>query len=571
MIRYKASPSIGSLNNGLSRSRLYVVMLGFFVCYLIILIRLVSVALVHHEVEQGNQAISDEVHLYKRASIIDRNGILLAVNLTTASLYADPKVIIDVEEAIEKLHQLLPSISKQSLRQKLTSTARFVWIKRNLTPIEQQEINALGIPGLYFREAESRVYPHGRLFSHILGFTSVDGNGISGVERQFNRYLKGQDQEQNLELQQETEPLALSVDVRVQDVLYQSLLQAKDTFKAVAASGVVLDVSNGEILGMVSLPDFDPHNPSEANNNALFNRSTLGVYEMGSTFKTFNMALGLESGKVTMESAYDVTNPIRIARFAIRDYHPVKGKMTVPEIFINSSNIGSAHIVMEVGEEKQKQFLKSLGLLDAVNIELPEKTMPLYPSQWTKVSAMTISYGHGIAVSSVHLVQAIAAMVNGGFLYPATLLAEKKGDRKLAKQVITKATSNNIRKLMRYVVEHGTGGNADVEGYLVGGKTGSADKPKAGGYGRTAIISSFIGAFPMHQPKYVIFVMVDEPQRSAKFPFVTGGVVAAPVVGNIIEQIAPILGVLPVDATNEKIKKEFWYHDGSDKAELAHR
>jgi cell division protein FtsI (penicillin-binding protein 3) len=549
------------------RQRLVLVMVVFMVGYAAVVIRIASVALAHHKLDLQEGSAAEETSPYRRASIIDRNGTLLAVNLTTASLYADPKALLDPQEAVDKLKEVFPEIDPVKLKANLLSEKRFVWIKRNLTPSEQHDVNALGIPGLYFQRGESRVYPHGNLLSHVLGFTGIDGRGLSGIEKEFDDQLRGKGQEITEEFIQ---PLKLSIDVRVQDVMHQALLDSMHKFKAIGAGGIILDVQTGEVVAMVSLPDFDPHNPAEATDMQRFNRMTLGVYEMGSTFKAFNMAVGFDNGKITMNSAYDVSHPIQISRFFIKDFHPVNGFMTVPEIFIHSSNIGSVHIALDVGQEPQRAFLNRLGLLRKLDIELPEKTMPLYPDKWSKISSMTISYGHGIAVTPMHVVQALAAVVNGGKLYPATLRSDRNMSGFEADQVMKKETSDNLRKLMRFVVAHGTGSKANVDGYLVGGKTGTADKPIRGNYGdKTAVISSFIGSFPMHQPKYVIFVMVDEPKRSKEFPFVTGGVVAAPIVGQVVEQIAPILGISPVDSSNEEIKREFWYKNEPDKADIA--
>lgn len=548
------------------RQRLILVMVVFTIGYLAIILRISNVALSHHRLDIRSD-IGEEAPSYRRASIVDRNGTLLAVNLTTASLYADPKSLLDPQDAVIKLKKVFPELDTTKLKANLISDKRFVWIKRNLTPADQHAVNRLGIPGLYFQRGESRVYPHGNLFSHILGFTGIDGHGLSGVEKEFDNELRGN----RGETEESMEPLKLSVDVRVQDVLHQTLSESMEKFKAIAAGGIILDAHTGEVIAMVSLPDFDPHNPAEASDNQRFNRMTLGVYEMGSTFKAFNMAVAFEQNKITMNSSYDVSHPIRISRFTIKDFHPVNGSMTVPEIFIHSSNIGSVHIAMDVGLEAQRAFIEKLGLLKGLAIELPERAFPLYPDKWSKISSMTISYGHGIAVTPTHVVQAVGALVNGGKLYPATLLANKSLLASEVQQVLTKDTSDKLRKLMRFAVVYGTGSKANTSGYLVGGKTGTADKPTRGNYGdKRSVISSFVGSFPMHQPKYVIVVLVDEPKRSKEFPFVTGGVVAAPIVGQVVEQIAPILGITPVDDSNEEIKQEFWYKN-DPKAEVASR
>jgi len=565
MRRGRSYLSINRVENATRRvlfQRLYVVMTCFALGFLILAGRLADISILiarpgSEEAEGTKSKGTGEASLVRRAEIVDRNGVLLAVNLPTASLYVNPSMILDPAEDAKKIAALFPNLNAKTLKAELSSSKSFVWIKRNLTPTEQQLANNLGIPGLVFEQEERRVYPQGNLFSHTLGYVDIDGNGIAGVEKTFDDYLK-------IQAHTNGEPLRLSLDVRAQDVLHDSLAQGMERFKAKAASGIIMDVNTAQVIAMVSLPDFDPHYPGEASADAKFNRLTLGVYEMGSTFKTFNMALGLQSGKATMESKYDVTDPIRAGRFRIKDYHSHKGFFSFPEVYIHSSNIGSVKIAMDAGEGVQQQFLKSMGVLDPLTIELPETTRPLFPAKWSKVSSMTISYGHGIAVTPVHVVTGTSALLNGGTFHPATVLLNPEPVE--GKRVVEKKVSDNIRKLMRYAVKYGTGGKADVPHYLVGGKTGSADKPSSGHYNERALISSFIGAFPMQQPKYVVFVMLDEPKGNASTGgFATGGAVAAPVAADVISRIGPLLGVKPVDENDYEIKREFWY----DKAKEA--
>ncbi|MCE3233384.1 MAG: penA [Rickettsiaceae bacterium] len=561
----KAEPSV----IGMSHTRLRFVLCVFIVVYLVLSVRVVYVAVFNNALTTSGYSATTKTEavavnpesgsveplLKHRAEIIDRNGTLLAVNLATASLYANPKTILDVDEAVKKLTAIFPDMEADKLKQKLSAEKSFVWIKRNLTPDEQYKVNALGLPGLYFKEEEKRVYPHKELVSHILGFVNVDGQGLSGIEKQFNMYLSGTN-----DIGGVNEPLRLSVDIRVQSIVHDALQRASAEFKTQAASAIVMDVNTGEIVSMVSLPDYDINNPSIASDDSKFNRATLAVYEMGSTFKTFNMALGFELGDIDMKDTFDVSEPIKLGRFSIRDYHQDKSVMTVPEIFIHSSNIGSVKIADKVDPSEQKAFLERLGLLDELDIELPEKSHPLFPSKWTKSSSMTISYGHGIAVTSMHVVKATAALVNGGILNPATLIKKEKFSFIKGERVVSEATSSKIRKLMRWVVKYGTGKKAEVEGYMVGGKTGSAEKVSDGGYDKASNISSFIGTFPSNKPQYVILVMLDAPVGNASTGgFATGGMVAAPVVNDIVKHMAPVVGIMPVDENDAKIKKEFWY------------
>ncbi|GAA0599031.1 penicillin-binding protein 2 [Caenispirillum bisanense] len=471
----------------------------------------------------------------QRADIVDRNGILLATNLPTVNLYAKPHLINDPADAAKKLTDVLGDLTYKEVYDKLASDRKFVYIDRNLTPREQQDVNALGIVGVDFETAERRIYPQGPLAAHVVGATDLDNNGIAGIELTFNDKLNGGDK------------LELALDLRVQSAVRDELLYAMDKFKAVAATGLVLDIQTGEIVSMVSLPDYDPEKIGQASADQRFNRATLGVYEMGSTFKVFNTALALESGKVSLNNRYDVENPIRVARFTIRDSHPERGSMDVGQILVKSSNIGSVRMALEVGTEAQKSFLGKIGMLQPISIELPENGSPLFPSQWREVNTMTISFGHGIAVTPVHLARGTAAMVNGGLLPSVTLLKKDITHSADGRAVISPQTSDILRRLMRAVVEEGTARKANVPGYRVGGKTGTAEKvSSAGGYARRAVLTSFVGAFPMDAPRYVILAVLDEPQPLKEtYGFITSGWNAAPTAGRIVARIAPLLGVFP--------------------------
>lgn len=482
-----------------------------------------------------------------RADIVDRNGVLLATSLHTASLFADPKLILDADEAAQQIASVLPELDVRQLKQELKSDKRFVWIKRNLTPRQQQEIFRLGIPGIDFQREERRVYPQGMLAAHVVGFSGIDNNGLMGIEQAFDTRLK-----------ENEEPLRLSLDVRLQHVLRRELLNTVEEFSAIGAAGMVMDVRTGEILGMVSVPDFDPHSPpppqEEQDTDPRFNRNTLGVYEMGSTFKIFNTAMALESGRVHMNDMFDATRPIRIGRFTISDFHPENKWMDVPEIFKVSSNIGSVKMAMEVGPTAQKEFMSKLGFLKPAHLELPEMGWPMVPNPWREVNMMTISFGHGMSVSPVHLVSAVSGVVNGGVMHPATLLKPENPAAVPGTRVISEKTSETMRKLMRLVVTEGTATKADTAGYVVGGKTGTAEKVKGRGYVRGARVSSMVAAFPMNDPRYVVYVMVDEPKGTKKtYGYATAGWVAAPAIGSIVAQIGPLLGVKPQDNSSPEI------------------
>ncbi len=518
------------------RTRLLVAAASFTLAFALIGWRLVDLGIMaeQHEPSLARSLSSDALET-GRADITDRNGVVLATTMPTASLYANPQHLRDPEGAAEQLAKVLPQLNPANLRARLASDRSFVWLQRNLTPRQQYEVNRLGIPGFYFQREQRRFYPHGTLTPHVVGFTGVDNQGLAGIEQSFDDVLRGSAQ-----------PLRLSLDLRVQHLLAQELADAMQTFSAVGAAGVVMDAKTGELLAMVSLPSFDPEKPAAAVADARFNRASLGIYEMGSVFKIFTTAMALDNGVVTVSDGYDVRQPIRVARFTIRDYHPKNRWLSVPEIFMYSSNIGTVHMVMDAGTPAQQAFLKRIGLLQPAAVELSEVGDPLVPSPWREINTMTISYGHGLAVSPLQLTGAVATIVNGGREVRPTLLRQDPAHTVERAQVISAETSETMRQLMRLVVVKGTGRKANAEGYLVGGKTGTADKQVGRGYARNARIASFVGAFPMDDPRYVVFAMVDEPKPTKEtFGYATGGWVAAPLVGRLVERMAPLLGIAP--------------------------
>ncbi len=530
-----------------ARARLVFIGAFFSLCFCALGFRVVDLAMASVDgTSRGLAAISTSEVKYGRADIVDRNGVLLATNLKTASLFADPKTIresgISAEEVAAGLTHLFPELNPSKLLAELSSDKRFVWIKRNLSPKEQEAANNLGVPGLEFKIEEKRTYPHGELVAHLVGFTDIDGNGLSGAEREFNEVLS----------KKSTTPLPLSIDIRVQNILHRELVKKYQHHEAKGAAGMVMDVNSGEIIAMVSLPDFDPNAASTADDKAKFNNATLGVYEMGSTFKTFTMATALDNNLVTMRSLYDATNPIRVGRFTIRDHHGKKRWMTVPEIFMHSSNIGTAKIAEDIGSKRQREFLSKLGMLEPVALELPENGSPLYPDQWGRISTMTVSYGHGIAVTTSHVASAYSSMVNGGIYHSPTIIKDNADE---GVRVIKQSTSDQMRKMLRLVVSEGTGKNANAKGYLVGGKTGTAEKAGVHSYDRKRMVSSFVAAFPMDNPRYVVMAVMDEPKGTEdSFGWATAGWTAAPVVKEVIAQAAPVLGVRPVDEESPEIR-----------------
>jgi cell division protein FtsI (penicillin-binding protein 3) len=524
----------------IGRSRLLFGAAMFTLAFFVIAARLVTVSLLSDGAEPRLTMLAPAGAEPERGEIRDRNGVVLATNLATASLYANPQQVIDIDEATSKISQALPDVDPIDLLEKLTSDRSFIWVKRGLTPRQQEAVNRLGLPGFYFQREERRVYPQGNLTAHVVGFADVDNHGLAGIEQSFDETLR-----------QGGRPVTLSIDLRIQNILREELGKAIADFSAIGGAGVLLDIRTGEILGMVSLPDFDPNEAGTAGDEARFNRNALGVYEMGSTFKIFNTAMALDAGIVSMNDGFDTRKPIRIGGFTITDFKPKNRWLTVPEIFMYSSNIGSAKMAEQAGTERQQLFMNRLGFFKQVPLELPERGKPIYPSDWKPINTMTIAYGHGIAVTPLHLISGVAAIVNGGLLRPMTLMKRDSDDPAPGRRIIREETSEKMRQLLRLVVQGGTGKFADVAGYIVGGKTGTADKQKGRGYSENSRVASFVGAFPMNDPRYAFLIMVDEPKPNEhSHGYATGGWVAAPAVHNIVERVAPLVGLPRVPDTD---------------------
>ncbi len=478
----------------------------------------------------------------RRAMITDRNGEILAISLPTAGVFADPREMIDTAEAAHRLKSVLPQLDEAAVRNRLADARKqFVYIARQVTPRQELAINALGIPGIQFLPTERRRYPLGRMAAQVLGGVDVDSQGVAGVEKQFEQRLLA-----------DGAPLRLSLDVRVQAVVRDELSQAMKQFKAIGACGIVMDVRSGEVLAMVSLPDYDANLFGEAKPDDRFNRAITGVYEPGSTFKLQTASMALDDGVVNIWNGFDATNPIRIGRFTISDFEGKHRFLYLPEILAYSSNIGAAKMAEAVGGERQRAWLKKMGMLDKVGIELPEVGRPLFPpaANWKAVSTLTIGFGHGIAVTPLQVVAGTAAVANGGTLFRPTILAPDPDaaspDTHDGKRVMRTATSDIIRRLMRLVVTDGYGKPADVPGYFVGGKTGTAEKISYKHYNHNSRVSAFMSAFPMNAPHYAVYMMLDEPQANAStHGFATAGWVSAPAAGRVIARIGPMLGLLP--------------------------
>ncbi|MBM3545031.1 MAG: penicillin-binding protein 2 [Alphaproteobacteria bacterium] len=524
------------------RTRFRLACLGFAVAFLLIGGRLVALGFTEDEKSsRGFMDISTTVH---RPDIFDRHGQLLATDIRGATLYADPKRVIDSDELIEKVTSVLRDVNAADLRARLKAGKRFVRIKRELTPKQQAEIYALGQPGLGFIEEYRRVYPMNATTSHIVGLVDVDNRGLAGIEKFID---------DNPQLAMAAagagvgEGVTLSIDLGVQYVLRQELKAAMDAYHAKAAASIVMDVHSGEVLGLVSLPDFDPHKREQALDKERVNRIGSGVYEMGSVFKMFTVAGVLDSGLANMHSSYDASSPIRYGRFTISDFHGKKRRLSVPEVFIYSSNIGAAKMAMHMGTDQYRGFLRKLGLLGRATTELGDSAAPIVPHNWQKLNTITIAFGHGLSVTPLQMASASVPLFNGGLGVTPTFLRRSREDAaSVAPRVLKPQTSASMLQLMRLNVLKGTAKRAEAEGYRVGGKTGTAEKVVGGRYSRSALLTNFVAAFPTDAPEYLVLVMLDEPQRvAASNNAATAGVNAAPTAGKIIARIAPILGVAP--------------------------
>ena len=536
------------------RNRLRLVMIGFALCFVVIGLRLAQFSLI--EANDPSKSHQRKEARIPRPDITDRHGQLLASDIRIASLFANPRQIIDVDEAVELLTSTLPDLNARDVRRKLSTDRAFVWIKREITPTQKQEVFRLGIPGLYFRNETRRVYPMGRLAAHVLGYVDVDSRGLAGVER----YLDNQgalytaslaDPARNAAL-----PVPLSIDVSVQYAMRSEIAKAVDHFKAKAGAGVVLNIKTGEVVACVSLPDFNPNSPKQALLPDRLNRITGATYELGSVIKAVTFAMAFEYGVTDLNGKYDARQPLAIGHARIHDYHATHRILTVPEVFIHSSNIGTARMALDVGIDRHQAFLRKMGLFSRLQTELPEAATPLLPARWGKLTTATAAFGHAFAIEPLQGVSVIGSFLNHGMLVPPTFLKRDAQTAKaLERRLVSEATSEKMRYLFRLNVVEGTATKADAPGYRVGGKTGTSEKVVNGHYSSTHNLNSFIGAFPMDDPTYAILVMLDEPQGLPEtYGFATAGWNAVPTAGKVIKRVAPLLGIEPQLTEVERIK-----------------
>ncbi len=533
-----------------AEGRLLVLGVAFFCAFTVIGFRMGAMA--GSEPQEPRASASGAAIAADRGDIVDRNGRILATNLETHALYAHPHQLIDPVGSVEKLMVIFPDLDPDRLLKDMTGSRKFLWIKKRISPEQQQAVMDIGDPGLLFGTREMRLYPNGQIASHVLGgagfgqegVASAEVIGVAGVERQFDGFLRDPANADT--------PLTLSLDLGVQAAAERVLHGGMKLMKAKGAAAVLMKVKTGEIISLVSLPDFDPndrpHAPTSGHpdDSPLFNRAAQGLYELGSTFKIFTAAQAMDLGLVNPQTVIDIRGPIKFGKHRIRDFHNYGKELSVEKIIVKSSNIGTARLSQMIGVKRQKEFLGGLGVLSASSVELPEaKAKPLLPPKWTELSAMTISYGHGLSASPLHLAAAYATIANDGIQVRPTLMkkdAPQGGDR-----VMSSGSAMRARSMLRKVVTEGTASFGEVEGYAVGGKTGTADKPKpTGGYYDDKVIATFASMFPAHDPEYVLIVTLDEPvETSGAKPRRTAGWTAVPVAAEMIRRVAPLLGLRP--------------------------
>jgi cell division protein FtsI (penicillin-binding protein 3) len=527
------------------RRRSLIALCCVLLCFAAIAAQLVRLALTG-SVRMHAAVFEPKLHGWARPDIVDRTGRLLATDLALPSLYADPHLILDLDEAVEKVGAQLPGLAAAELRRLLSDKSRrFVWVARGLSPRHAQRIHELGLPGLGFRTELKRAYPMGALAGHVLGAVNLDNRGLAGIERMLDESGLT---EPARDAERRVKPAVhLSLDIGAQHAVAEELKRAMKQYAAVAAAALVVDVGTGEIVVAVSLPEANPNAPAELLDPERLDRLAAGTFELGSLYKILTLALTLELGIADLDSILDVRQPLNAGGYVIKDPYPQGRPLTAREVFIYSSNVGAGMLALAAGAERQREFLAKLGLLEPMRTEAGPVAVPQLPKTWGRAETITIAYGHGLAVAPLQFAATVGAVVNGGTRLTPTFL-KRAAAPAAGERVISAATSSSMRELMRLGVTHAaaTGRRAEAEGYGVGGKTGTAEMPGRGGYRAKSVIASFLGAFPMEQPRYMTLVLLFEPQGTPETGGrITAGVNAAPVTARIVERIGPILGVLP--------------------------
>jgi cell division protein FtsI (penicillin-binding protein 3) len=529
-----------------AKARIGLAVVAFAAVYGVIALRLVMFAMASTG-HGGHRTVTQDALATARPDIVDRNGAIIATDVKTPSLFAEPRKLIDVDDAQEQLTAEMPDLDGKELHERLASKRGFVWLKREITPAQQRDIYRLGIPGIGFLTENKRVYPNGSAVSQVIGLVNIDNQGIAGMEK----WLDGQGlaalHMAGLATDRLQRPVQLALDLRAQYALREELIKAREKYKAIAAAGLILNVNTGEVVSLVSEPDYNPNNPREANDPSRINRMTTGVFEMGSTFKVLTVAMAFDAGKATLTSSFDARHPLQYGKFTIHDYEPKGRFLTVPEIFTFSSNIGAARMALAVGVQGHQAFLKKMGQLDRLRTELPESAEPLVPKHWGELNTVTIAFGHGLSVAPLQAAMAVAATVNGGLLIKPTFLKRSAEEaQKHAVRVLKPQTSRDMRYLLRLNAEKGTAAQANVDGYYVGGKTGTAEKVVNGRYAKHKLLTDFMAVLPADKPKYLLLIMLDEPQPTPEtHGYATAGWNAGPTAAKVIARVAPLLDIAP--------------------------
>ncbi len=530
-----------------SGARIRTAALGMLVAYAAIGAKLVVLGL-SHDPPQTLKGDADQAVSGARPDLLDRNGEILATDVKTMSVFAEPNRIIDKDEAVELITAVLPDVDARELRERLGSRKGFVWVKRQITPKEQAEIFHLGLPGVGFVPENKRVYPNGPIGAHVIGFVDKDNVGIAGMEKYLDQQSLTDPHVPGFVVDPESlKPVRLALDLKVTHALRDELLAGMERFKAKAAAGMVADVNTGEVLALESMPDFDPNDPGDVRDPTKINRINVGVYEMGSTFKALSISMALDSGKVNLGSRIDARDSLRYGRFTIHDFHATHRVLTVPEVFTHSSNIGTARMALMVGVEGHKAFLKKMGQLDRLRTELPESAEPLVPKRWGELNTMTIAFGQGLNVAPIQAVMAVCALVNGGKMMVPTFLPRTEDEAaKVSHRVVSEQTSESMRYLMRSNATHGSASFANIPGYYVGGKTGTADKIIHGHYSENKVFTTFMAITPADKPKYLFLTVYDDPAPAPEdHGYHTAAYNAGRVAGALIRRVEPLEGVPP--------------------------
>ncbi len=545
----------------LTRSRIHWVMVGLMVGLALVGARLVQLG--YAATDPGYRGQERDLATASRPPVLDRNGREMAVDIRVPSLYAEPRRIINVDEAVDKLSGVLPELDREWLRKRLTGDEWFVWLARELTPQQKERIFQLGIPGIDFRTESRRYYPAKGEVAHLMGGVNTDNRGIAGFERNLDNQDVALLQDIGLARGRDLEPVRMSVDMRIQHVLYDELMDSLERYDARGAGGVIMNVHTGEVVALASVPSYDPNDPAsalqpyEGDKGARMNKVTAGTYELGSTFKTITLAGALDSGKVRIDDEFDARFPVRIGGYSIDDFHAKHTILSVPEIFKYSSNIGTIKIMQALGKDNYRSFLTRLGFDDPLPLEIPETKRSNIPDEFSEIGAATASFGAGLATTPMHMAIAVASLVNGGNHVPPTLYPRTRGQAEtLYRRVVSEHTSDLVRYLLRLNATEGSGSHANktADGYRIGGKTGTAEKVVDGRYDSTKNTNFFASAWPLDDPQYAMVIMVDEPQAEDEQSGHTAGWNAGEMTGRIIKRASPLLDIYP--KFNEGMDKE---------------